>query len=107
MSENIYPRSPQSGKVVHEKDWNQGAPFGHCPACGSLGIEELHSSRNEPICFFCSDKNCQTIMGERSPARTRWNQGKPPDILKKEAEGWTWNDEYFPERDDHFSTYTY
>lgn len=38
--ENEYPRAIGSDVVVTEKQWNQTAPFGHCPACGSIGIED-------------------------------------------------------------------
>lgn len=91
-----YPRKPNSDTIVHEKDWGQGSPFGHCPACGSIGIEEIHISGDPVICFYCSDITCKTIMGSRSPARTKWNIDKPNEVLIKEKRGWSWNEEHFP-----------
>ena len=35
-------------------------------------------------------------MGKRTPARTKWNQEKPKDVLEKELTGWSWNKEHFP-----------
>ena len=96
MKSITYPRIPESDKVVHENDWYQEAPFGYCPACGSIGIEELHIAGDEDICFYCSDTTCKTIMGKRPPARTKWNQTKPQSVLEKEIRGWSWNQEHFP-----------
>lgn len=93
-----YPREFNSEKIVHENDWNQEAPFGQCPACGSMGIEELHIAGDEDICFVCSDEKCLTIMGNRRPARTKWNCPKPQEILDKEETGWSWNAVHFPGR---------
>ena len=94
-----YPREPNSDTVVREDDWNQEAPFGYCPACGSPGIEDPRIAGDRDACFYCSDATCKTIMGSRAPARTKWNQGKPSEILEKEADGWSWNNEYFPGQD--------
>ena len=107
MSKDKYPRKPGSNVTVHEKNWNQAAAFGHCPACGSFGIEEYHCTGDKVILFFCSDETCQTIMGKRSPARTRWNQDKPQDIIEKEAGGWTWNNDHFRDQNESFFIYTY
>ena len=94
-----YAREPGSNVVVHEKDWAQNVPFGYCPACGSIGIEELSIPGDTDACFFCSDETCKTIMGTRGPARTKWNQEKPVDVLEKEKDGWTWNNEHFVGQD--------
>ena len=94
-----YPREVGSEKVVHENAWEQSAPFGYCPACGSIGIEELHIAGDEDICFVCSDETCQTVMGTRSPARTKWNQTKPQELSDMEEAGRSWNEEHFPGQD--------
>jgi hypothetical protein len=91
-----YPREPGSDKIVHEDEWNQKIPYGYCPACGSIGIEELAIPGDEDGCFYCSDVTCKTIMGKRSPARTKWNRTKPQEYVEKELDGWSWNDEHFP-----------
>jgi hypothetical protein len=94
---NTYPRTAGSETVVHEKDWYQEAPFGFCPACGSLGIEELHITGDPEIAFYCSDLSCQTIMGRRRPARTKWHCEKPAEIIRREVNGdWSWNQAHFP-----------
>lgn len=98
MAESNFPRLPGSNTIVHENDWNQShdVPLGHCPACGSIGIEELSVPGDKDICFYCSDETCQTIMGTRTPARTKWNRDKPLEMQQKEMEGWSWNAEHFP-----------
>ncbi len=96
---NQYPRKSGSDVVVNEEDWNQDNQFGHCPACGSIGIEELRISGDPDIFFYCSDVTCKTVMGNRGPARTRWYRSKPEEALKKERDGWSWNEEHFPGQD--------
>jgi len=94
-----YPREIGSNKIVHESEWSHGGPFGYCPACGSIGIEELSIPGDEDSCFYCSDLSCKTIIGKRLPARTKWNQTKPREMIEKEMKGWSWNKEYFPGQD--------
>ncbi len=92
-----YPRTPGLERIVHEEEWNPEAPFGNCPACGSIGIEELYIPGDKDITFYCSDGTCKTIMGERFPARTKWYQTKPQEILDKELrESYSWNNDHFP-----------
>jgi len=93
-----YPREVGSNKVVHENDWNQNALFGHCPACGSIGVEELHCPGDEDICFYCSDPTCKTIQdGRNIPMQTKWTTDKPDEMQKRERKsGWSWNQEHWP-----------
>ncbi len=105
MSESIisYPRKPGSSSVVTEKEWNQDAPFGHCPACGSIGMEEIPIPGDPEITFFCPDPKCLTVMGSRDPARTKWFTKKSRDLLDKESKGLFWNKEHFPDQDIPFT----
>ena len=91
-----YPRNVGEIKFVLESEWEQKAPYGHCPACGSIGIEELAIPGDPDGAFYCPDNYCKTIMGKRDPARTKWNSMKPADIIDKELKCWSWNQEYFP-----------
>jgi hypothetical protein len=92
-----FPRTVGSDKVVREDEWFQDDRYGYCPACGSIGIEEIAIPGDEVGCFYCSDATCITIMGDREQARTKWNCEKPPEVLgKEEAGGWSWNEEHFP-----------
>lgn len=90
-----FPRTVGSDKVVYEKEWFQDKRYGYCPACGSVGIEEIPIAGDPDACFYCSDATCLTIIGNREPARTKWNCVKPPKVLGKEAGGWSWNNEHF------------
>ena len=93
-----YPRQIDSKEAVNGNDWNQNAPFGHCPACGSIGIEELHTSGGETIYFYCSDPMCKTIRDGMVPMQTKWNVAKPEKMQKRERKsGWSWNQEHWPE----------
>ncbi|MFA6406739.1 MAG: hypothetical protein WCW34_04450 [Patescibacteria group bacterium] len=95
--ENKYPRAVGSDTIVTEKQWNQSAPFGYCPACGRIGIEELNIPGDPDICFYCPDEGCKTIQNGRSqPARTKWNSEKTEELLEREAQGETWNVMHFP-----------
>jgi len=97
MPQTVFPRQPGSEAVVREEDWNQTAEFGFCPACGSVGIEELHDPSEDAMCFYCSDSACKTIQDGRDlPARTKWNQEKPEEVHQKERSEWSWNQEHFP-----------
>ncbi|KKW48085.1 MAG: hypothetical protein UY99_C0014G0015 [Parcubacteria group bacterium GW2011_GWA1_59_11] len=92
LKKDFYPREPQTAKRVAEADWAQSAPFGCCPACGSVGIEETIMSDEQEMCFFCPDEHCRDPRGRR----TVWGQAKPVGILEREAAGWRWNAEHYP-----------
>ncbi len=92
----FYPRAIGSSTIVREKEWNQNNTFGNCPACGSLAIEEINIPGDADITFYCSDPLCRTIMGERSPARTKWFTKKPKWLLEEEEKGMSWNEIKFP-----------
>ncbi len=92
-----FPRKPGSESIVNETDWNQSVSYGHCPACGSIAMEEIPLPGDEDVTFFCSDQTCKTIMGNRSPARTKWTDAKDPEIIEKESnEDYSWNEHHFP-----------
>ena len=88
--ENIgYPRVPGSKNPVLESQWNAQAPYGHCPACGSPGIEyheekglesDLHEDGNIP--FTCSDKKCRTKRSSKvtRAKHTIWYEHKPENL---------------------------
>lgn len=87
-----YPRQPGSQTAVDENDWNQDAPFGRCPACGSLGIEEIAIPGDAEIAFYCSDMTCRDPQGRR----TSWGTIKTTELLEAEGRGDSWNTLHFP-----------
>lgn len=98
MDTSGFPRTPKSKTVVHQADWSTEVPYGHCPACGSTGMEELPSPGAPYASFFCSDESCLTVMrtGEK-PVRTKWEFQKPREVLLREGRsGSFWNPEHFP-----------
>ena len=92
LKKGLYPREPQTATRVAEEEWVQGAPFGCCPACGSVGIEETLMSDEPEIWFFCPDEHCRDKRGRR----TVWMQRKSADLLEKELADWSWNAEHYP-----------
>lgn len=82
--EIVYARDPGSKGYILESQWNPKAPYGHCPACGSPGIEcrekkeraSLETALPEEgiVLFSCSDKTCRTKRTPRirRAKRTVW-----------------------------------
>ncbi len=87
-----YPRVPGSDQRVSEDDWAMDAPFGHCPACGSLAMEDIQVPGDPEINFYCSDTKCRDPRGRR----TMWGCTKSAEILELEARGGSWNGLKFP-----------
>lgn len=88
-----YPREVGSDTSVDEKDWNHEAPLGYCPACGSMGIEEIAIPGDPEMSLYCSDQTCRDPRGRR----TLWGALKPQEQRGREVrEGWSWNKEHFP-----------
>ena len=93
-----FPREVGSETMVNEKEWNQNASYGHCPACGSIAMEEMPLRGDKDVTFFCSDITCKTIMGQRCPTRTKWTDSKDSGIIQRELnENYSWNDDHFPD----------
>jgi len=97
---SCYPRRRGSSLAVNETEWNKESPFGHCPACGSVGIEEGPSSECEVALFRCSDESCFTLIfvegREFRKIATAWSERKPDWQRAKETEGQTsWSWEHF------------
>lgn len=90
-----YPRTPGSAMAVDEKDWNQASPFGCCPACGSMAMEDIQIPGDKDINFYCSDTLCRDLRGRR----TMWGEKKTEEVLKWESEGKGWNKMKFPDQD--------
>lgn len=87
-----YPRTPGSDIRVEKKNWNQNAPFGHCPACGSLAMEDIPIPGDLYINFYCSDITCRNFRGRR----TMWGLEKTSELLELEESGGSWNEKNFP-----------
>jgi hypothetical protein len=87
-----YPRVPGSNTQVLERDWLQEAPFGRCPACGSLAMEDLPNPREEIVNFYCSDITCRDDRGRR----TMWGTAKSQALKDLERDGGSWNLQKFP-----------
>lgn len=105
---------PGKWKVTDWDEWNEESEFGHCPACGSWGREDLPSCESPNAWFKCTDDDCYTrykgdppedIVDERSRTNwiitncgtrhTTWSEDKPGWWLKHQ-EGyqyfsWNWN----------------
>ena len=93
--EIAYPRQPGSATRIDETNWVENPPFGHCPACGSIGIEELAIVGDPVITFYCSDPTCKDMRGRR----TLWAIPKPDRFREREIlEQWSWNKEHFPDQ---------
>lgn len=90
-----YPRKPGSDVRIGEEKWNQNAAFGHCPACGSIGMEEIPIPGDGEISFYCSDTTCRDLKGRR----TLWADSKTEQLLAQENEGKSWNSINFPEQE--------
>jgi len=89
-----YPREPGSPGIVQEEKWNREAPFGHCPACGSLGIEEVPGIDCEGSYFRCSDESCRSnivVEHGRRETDTTWYENKTPEHREQERAGTSWN----------------
>jgi hypothetical protein len=107
QAEIIYAREPGENKVVHLREWNHDAPFGHCPACGSLGMEDAPCRESEEILFQCSDMSCLTcdsegvedtsglVAGVNRTYPTSWSDKKPRDLRQQESQGISWNTSHF------------
>jgi hypothetical protein len=91
-----YPRKVGSSRVVYATQLCTEAPFGHCPACGSLGVEHLIESCDPDINFFCPDKHCRVILGNSAPIRTIWCSAKTEQLLTLELQGSSWNEHNYP-----------
>ena len=106
MVEIVYPRNQGETKSVGVDQWVEAAPFGHCPACGSIGIEFGPCFECETMDFFCSDPECNTYVYEEMPTTdgkivgrgsvvTAWVEPKPPEIRAMEANMQSWNSTHF------------
>ena len=90
-----YPRKPGSDVLVDEAQYVVDNPIGHCPACGSIGIEEIAHPGDLDMMFWCSDPTCKDMRGHR----TTWGSPKPDEYRKKElTQAWSWNAEHFPDQ---------
>ncbi len=108
QEELIYPREPGDQDAVLCKDWVDAPPFGYCPACGSVGMEEAPCEDSGYAIFLCSDPTCLTTHlevpnppgtsaeGVNHTYRTQWAHIKPPEWRRKEKAGISWNLEHFP-----------
>jgi len=85
-----YPRQPGEKKAVPREKWERNAPFGHCPACGSKGMEDVPCREADYIIFNCSDRDCLTVhldmtdssgedVGVKCAYHTIWIDEKPCD----------------------------
>jgi hypothetical protein len=87
-----YPRKPGSSVRVDVEQWVLDNPFGHCPACGSVGIEEFRTPGDPDARFHCSDETCMDTRGHL----TIWGARKPEGIRIIEIEkNWSWNVAHF------------
>ena len=108
MVENLhYSRILGSPDIAEPSAWAE-SPFGHCPACGSVGMEDGPSFESDTMWFRCSDFECRTYYYETRPTldennplrgkgseRTRWTETKTPEIRELEAKLESWNTTHF------------
>ena len=103
-----YPRTPGLLEIVEPSALVENAPFGHCPACGSVGMEDGPSFESDTMWFRCSDFECRIYYYESrptlDPARpligkgsqtTTWTEIKTPEIRAMEEEWESWNSTHF------------
>lgn len=109
MVENFeYPRIPGSTEIAEPSALVEDAPFGHCPACSSVGIEDGPSSESDTMLFGCSDFNCRVFFYETMPTqdegkplrgkgseRTGWSERKPSEVRTLEENMQSWNTLHF------------
>lgn len=103
-----YPRSPGSEDIVEPSSLVEDHPFGHCPACGSVGMEDGPSFESDIMFFGCSDFDCKTYYYETRPTsdgghitgkggqRTKWTEVKTSEIRAMEEKLESWNITHFP-----------
>ena len=109
MVENLsYPREVGSPDIAEPSALLEEAPFGHCPACGSVGMEDGPSFESDTMWFSCSDFECRTYYYETRPTldparplrgkgsqRTTWTEAKTPEIKAMEENLQSWNLTHF------------
>lgn len=108
MVENLkYPRTPGSMEIAEPSALVEDAPFGHCAACSSVGIEDGPSFESDIMLFICSDTECRTYYYERRPTddggyitgkgslRTTWSEKKSPEVRALEENMESWNITHF------------
>lgn len=103
---NAYPRDPGSSAVAYESDWNRKAPFGICPACGSVSVEDSSDSSPDVAFFQCSDRKCFSVisgMDEKTgeifltQIRTKWYENRPLNEWKEEEYAQRFKEEFIVE----------
>jgi len=103
-----YPRTPGSLEIAEPSALVEDAPFGHCPACGSVGMEDGPSFESDTMFFRCSDFECRTYYYETRPTldenqplkgkgseSTTWTEIKTPEIRELEGRLLSWNYTHF------------
>jgi|GEM_PF-5054648 len=90
--------------MIPKTAWSNHVEFGHCPACGEVGIEEQPSPKREFALFRCLDPRCTSYIpvptekGGTMVASTRWCEKKPRIWRRSEmTRGSSWNYTKFSE----------